>query len=278
MSISASIVLYKNTPAEINHCIESLKITPIKKIFIVDNSPTSNLKPSIPQSELIQYEHRPGNPGYGAGHNVAIRQSIKSGYLYHLVINADVSFDEDIISPLSRHFDSDPRLGAAMPKIVYPSGEVQQLCKFIPSPYDLFVRRFLPDFLKARNEFKFKMMGYDKGCVLLVPYLSGCFMFIRNAAISKVGMFDERFFMYPEDIDLSRRIHKHFDTKYFPDLLAVHRHDEAHRKSFYMLFILIINMVTYFNKWGWFRDIDRRILNQNVVVRNQDYKIIHNDV
>ncbi|ULQ59885.1 hypothetical protein K7I13_00590 [Brucepastera parasyntrophica] len=100
-----------------------------------------------------------------------------------------------------------------------------------------------------------------------VPYLSGCFMFFRVAALITEGFFDERFFMYPEDIDITRRIHRKYKTMYYPDISIMHIHEAASYKDKKMLKIHIINLIRYFNKWGWFFDKERRTINKNVLTQ-----------
>lgn len=89
-------------------------------------------------------------------------------------------------------------------------------------------------------------------------------MFIRSEALKAEGLFDERFFMYPEDIDLTRRIHRHWKTLYYPACEIVHDHRAESYKSLRMTKIHIINMMRYFNKWGWWVDGERRRFNKSI--------------
>jgi cellulose synthase/poly-beta-1,6-N-acetylglucosamine synthase-like glycosyltransferase len=84
-----------------------------------------------------------------------------------------------------------------------------------------------------------------------VPYLSGCFMLFRVEALRKVGLFDERFFMSPEDIDISRRMDAEFRTVFFPGATIVHDHARESYKSMRSMWIHAENLIRYFNKWGW---------------------------
>ncbi len=90
-------------------------------------------------------------------------------------------------------------------------------------------------------------------------------MFLRCSAINKVGLFDERFFMYPEDIDLTRRIHRHFRTVSFPDVTVIHDHRAQSYHDPRLLRIHIVNMIRYFNKWGWLFDSERRRFNSPLI-------------
>ena len=90
---------------------------------------------------------------------------------------------------------------------------------------------------------------------------------MRTEAVLKVGLFDERFFMYPEDIDLTRRIHREYLTLYYPSETIVHAHRQASYHNLHMLWIHATNMCRYFNKWGWLFDRERKAFNRQVLQR-----------
>jgi len=117
--------------------------------------------------------------------------------------------------------------------------------------------------MKRTEKFELRASGYNR--TIDVPYLSGCFMFLRTEAIQQVGMFDERFFMYPEDIDLTRRIHRKYRTVFYPEVSVVHQHIRGSYADIRLLFIHIKNMIKYFNKWGWFFDNERRNVNKDTL-------------
>jgi GT2 family glycosyltransferase len=208
-----------------------------------------------------EYIHLPSNPGFGFGHNVAIRKAQQRGSAYHLVLNADVYFDRDVLSPMLAYMSVNQKVGQMMPKVLNPDGTVQRLCKLVPTPMDLFFRRILSRKKYESTKFRFELSfsGYDK--IMFAPYLSGCFMLLRQNSLKKVGLFDERYFMYPEDIDMTRRMAMHYETIFFPDVVITHEHGAASRKSLKMFFIHIFNLCKYFNKWGWLFDKERDLLN-----------------
>jgi GT2 family glycosyltransferase len=74
-------------------------------------------------------------------------------------------------------------------------------------------------------------------------------------------MYDERYFMYFEDWDLSRRVHKNFETLYFPLVNVYHGYESGANKKFNLFIIFIKSAFKYFNKWGWFFDKDRNKVN-----------------
>lgn len=233
------------------------------KLFIIDHSPQDRLR-AMCQLERVEYEHHPENWGFGAGHNIAIRKIIDSSP-FHLVLNPDVTFGQEVIPAVLDYFTEHVDVGHIMPKVVSETNELQYLAKLLPSPADLFFKRFLPATYsrKRSNRFQLKFTGYDR--IMNVPYLSGCCMFLRTAALKKVGIFDERFFMYPDDIDLTRRIHRHYRTIYFPNVQITHRHEASSYKSRKMLFVHLWNLVKYFNKWGWCFDRERKEINRRTL-------------
>ena len=265
-ALTISVVFYKTPVVHINKLLASLcHIKPPFHIYFVDNSPTDFLRSFCVPHFSFEYIHLPSNPGFGSAHNLAIRLSRSAGSNYHLVINADVSFSYDVISAMLDYMNKHSEVGHMMPKVLNMDGSVQRLCKLVPTPMDLLVRRFMPARLKKARDRIFEMhdSGYDK--IMFAPYLSGCFMLFRQQALLDIGVFDERFFMYPEDIDLTRRIALKYDTIFFPKVQVYHEHGAASYKSFRMLVIHSFNIIKYFNKWGWFYDPVRSKLNEKAI-------------
>jgi len=153
-------------------------------------------------------------------------------------------------------------IGLLMPKILYPDGSMQYVCKLLPTPFDWIGRRFLPNFLiKKRNDvFELRFCNLDK--VIEAPYLSGSFMFLRTEIIKDIGLFDEKIFMYGEDTDLTRRIFLKYKTVYYPDSVVYHEFNKESSKKMWQFWIHIKAAIYYFNKWGWFRDKERRLINR----------------
>ena len=259
--LNVSIVLYNPNWQEVNALTATLLQSKyIDHIYWIDNSPTSHCSESTDTRIIYHYNRQ--NIGYGAAHNIAIRESIYDNIPYHLVINPDIILDITELEHMLQFICSHPEVGSLMPKVMYPNGELQYLCKLLPTPLDVFGRRFLPrKWMENRNDtYEMRTSGYDK--LMNVPYLSGCFMLLRTQAVQKARLFDERFFMYPEDMDLTRRIHRDHLTVYYPQATIIHNHEKASYKSLKMLWIHIVNMCRYFNKWGWFCDKERKLFNK----------------
>jgi hypothetical protein len=118
--------------------------------------------------------------------------------------------------------------------------------------------------VEKRNEmYELKFTGYDK--IMEVPYLSGCFMFIRTEVLKKVGLFDERFFMYLEDTDLPRRIHRVSKTVYYPGVSIYHEYGKGSYKNPKLLKYHLDSVIKYFNKYGWLFDKERDEINKKTL-------------
>jgi len=264
--ITASIVIYNSPKKDMQTIISCIAGSIARKIYVIDNASNNNLKDFAERlSSKVVYIQGHGNIGYGAAHNIAMREAIRSGMKYHLAVNPDIQFSEGTIEKMATFMDANPQAGLLIPKVIYPTGELQYVCNLIPTPSDLLFRRFIPaKFCKKRMEkFQLKFTGYNN--IMNVPYHHGCFMLFRVSVLEEIGLFDERFFMYPEDIDMTRRIHEKYKTLYYPEVEVVHVHASASRKNLKMLGIHIVNMIRYFNKWGWFFDVKRRQTNKQVL-------------
>ena len=268
MKLSASIVLYNTKIDELKRVIDSyFTYTGEKQLFLVDNSPTDSLKEIVkiyPNND-IYYIFNNENMGYGKAHNIAIKKSIEQGLSYHIILNPDIIIKKGSLEKLTEYMEQHPEVGNIMPKIIYPDGELQYLCKLLPSPIDLIFRRFIPikNWKEAINKrYELHSFGYDQ--IMNIPNLSGCFMFLRTEALKQVGLFDENIFMYLEDIDLNRRIHSKYKTIYYPDATVIHEHQKESYKSKRLLKAHIQSAIYYFNKYGWFFDKERTNINKNV--------------
>jgi len=258
-SLNVSIVRYEQPFEMIQKLVETVSFSAvINTIYLIDNSKQKEEKfNTLP----VRYIKTKKNIGFGRAHNIALQASMNENVPYHLILNPDVEFDPNILLEIINYLEENPTVGALMPKIYYPNGSLQYVCKLLPTPFDLMNRRFILHqwFKKKADRFILKHFNYET--ILNVPYLSGCFMVLNMTAIKKVGFFDERFFLYPEDIDLSRRIHEHFQTIFFPKVSIIHHHEQGSYKNLHLLIIHIVNSIRYFNKWGWFFDPQRKKFN-----------------
>lgn len=262
-NVGVSILVHGTSPDELRKalgCVAASSV--VNTVWVIDNSDDDSLKRVAEEFGTV-YRHVE-NRGFGAGHNVAIRESLAQDLKYHLVMNADVCWEGDVLSALQSYMDANPDVGIVMPKVRYPDGDLQYACRMLPTPYDLFAKRFLPGCFTRRRMERYLLADADHDRPFNVPYLLGSFLFFRSDALRQEGLFDERFFMYPEDIDITRRIHRAWRTMFWPGVTIVHAHAAASRRNLRMFRIHLTNMFRYFNKWGWFVDPERRRFNRRL--------------
>lgn len=265
--LTVSFVLYDTALDEVARAIAQIRAADLgARIVLVDNSPSPNPLPTLDGGpvqgdvELI----RPGrNLGYGSGHNRAFALSGDSEY--HAVLNTDLAFGPEVLPALLAFMDRHPEAGLAMPRVCYPDGSIQHLCRLLPHPLDVFGRGFFgaSRWVAARNE-RYEFRHWDYASIADFPFLSGCFMLLRRSVIEEVGGFDERFFMYGEDVDLSRRIHARHRTMFFPDVTVTHEY-RSQAGGYRRMLVKSANMARYFAKWGWLFDREREAVNRRAL-------------
>jgi len=263
---TVSLVTYAQTIADVGPVIEASLAAHPARFFLVDNASDAGLAADVraffPDVEYIPSENR----GFGAGHNTALRLAMEAGADFHAVVNPDIRFEPGTLESIVAFLEANADVGMLMPETVAPDGSFLHNCKLLPTPFDLIFRRFLPRAWIRRRTERFELHGTDHSKVFDVPYLCGCFLAFRMAALRDVGLFDERFFMYPEDIDITRRMYssRRWRPVYFPGATVVHAHAAESYRSLRMLAVHCVNMIRYFNKWGWLIDHERARVNREV--------------
>jgi GT2 family glycosyltransferase len=266
-NFTISIVLFRNPPSELKKTIKSLLTCDQNFVlFLIDNSPLDNLKVFEEFDDRILYIHNPSNPGFGPAHNIAIKKALELKSRYHFIVNPDIYFKGDVITPMIEYIRHDASIGMMMPQILNIDGTIQNLPKLLPSPFSIFLRKLRKPkkaYEKFINEYELRQVPSD--VIYNAPILSGCFTLLNLEAIKKVGLYDDAFFMYFEDWDLSRRMHQHYKTIYFPLVSVFHGYESGANKSRVLFKIFVNSAITYFNKWGWFFDTERNNINRDAL-------------
>ncbi|WP_232829218.1 glycosyltransferase [Aureibaculum luteum] len=248
--ITATIVLYEENFDELSKTIASFLATPFpKKLFLVDNSKIDVLKDKFKHPD-IEYLFVGENIGFGKGHN-RILDKIKNYSTYHLILNPDVVFEPTLIPELINNFKKINKLALIAPKAVFPNGEHQYTSRRYPTLSELIVRRF--PFLKAifpeiikKGEYRDK----DLSQAFNPDFIHGCFLLFKTDAFIDLKGFDERYFLYMEDVDICRKMDQQDMKKlYFPDVEIVHVLKKKSLKNFKLFTYHTISVFQYFYKW-----------------------------
>lgn len=264
--IYASIVIFKHSFEDLRLTLDSLINNHyINKIILIDNDNTTWANTFY--HEKITYIKSPGNIGFGSAHNIAIKK-YSSETKFFLICNPDIYFEQEQFNKFVR-FALNNDAGLYLPKIIFPDGSDQFGARLLPSFLNLFLRRFSPKIsFQLDKKYLLKKYKINKPC--FIPYLSGCFMLFNAKALISLNGFDERFFMYMEDVDISRRCAEKFNNLYFPSAFVIHKHEQGSYKSNKLLKAHIWSAIQYFYKWGWFIDLNKQ--KQNSKCLNQFIK------
>lgn len=194
------------------------------------------------------------NPGYGRAVN---RLVVRLGQLppYIGVLNTDLSWPPGTFERLLAWMQQQPEVSLAVPQILDETGQPQQLCKHNPTLLGLFSRRFVPDWLKPnwlkRYDRWYVMADHNYEAVFEAPYLSGCCMLIRSDAFRRAGGFDERYFLYLEDADLTRSLAREGRCVHLPVAGVVHGWGRGNYRNLGLMAVNLASAWHYFRKWGW---------------------------
>ena len=206
----------------------------------------------------------------GGGNNLGIDRS--SGE-FLLVLNPDTVLSKNAISSLLSYIRANPRIGLVGPKLVYPDGRLQASCSRFPTFFVPILRRtFLGDYFKKIRD-RFAMTDFKHDAIRDVDWLMGsCLLFRRRIICPDASLFtprfDERYFMYFEDIDLCRQFwSRGLPVQYYPEVVVTHDHRRASAAHpwYFAIFLSrlawshIASWLKYFIKWG-FRVGSRRSL------------------
>jgi GT2 family glycosyltransferase len=257
MKLSASLVLYKNDPEIVRHAIMSLLNTPMTvNLSVVDNSPTDklrNLFSDLREYDINYYFNNGDNVGFGKAQNLAIIRT--QPFDYHLVMNPDIYFDSHVILELINYLEDKQDVGLIAPKTYLPNGEIISSVRRYPTLLGLS-RNFIPKklrflFQKKIDFYEMRDTSYNE--IMEVQLVNGSFMLFRRKCLDEIGLFDEKFFLYLEDYELSFRIFKSKKYKniFYPHVHIYHLWERGNYKSIKLALIFISSAFYLFSKHGW---------------------------
>lgn len=252
MKLSVIIVNY-NVKYFVEQCLDSLNkaLTGIEsEIFVVDNHSKDEsityLKSKCPTVKFIESNH---NLGFAKANNIAIKQSIGE---YVLLLNPDTFVTEDSIAKALYFMDNHVNAGGAGLKMYNSDGTLaKESRRGLPTPLTAFYKMIglCSRFPKNRILGKYYMgyLSWDEPAKIEV--ISGAFFLLRRSALETVGLLDEEYFMYGEDIDLSYRLLKGgFENWYLPLSILHYKGESTHKSSFKYVHVFYQAMFIFFKK------------------------------
>lgn len=267
---SASLVIYNSALTVFIPAIISFLEGSVDGILVISDNSEIPITHLILDHPRVRYMFNNANLGFGAAHNRAIIV-ISAESDVHLILNPDITFGANVIPHLVSIMQSNPEIGVLMPRINYPDGSLQRLCKLLPTPIDLIFRRFIPiKSVQSRINRRYELHALPQDQLIDVPTISGCFLIVRTDLIRRLGGFDERFFMYLEDVDLVRRIGDIARVVYEPKVSVNHAYAKGSYRNKKLLAYHMVSAIRYFTKWGWFFDPTRTERNSRTLdaIRN----------
>ena len=249
------LVAYHPSPLEVEQlqaCLADLSPEVGYAVVVNDHQPGEPVEQLAAGADLF-FTNR-DNPGYGRAVN---RLVVRLGQLppYIGVLNTDLSWQPGSFEQLLGWLQQHPQVNLAVPQILDEAGTPQKLCKHHPTVLGLFSRRFLPDWLKPtwlkRYDRWYVMADQNYQEVFEAPYLSGCCMLIRSEAFRRTGGFDERYFLYLEDADLTRSLARDGRCVHLPVAGVVHGWGRGNYRNLGLMAVNLASAWHYFRKWGW---------------------------
>ena len=197
-------------------CLESLAGSEVE-IVVLDNASEDGSADAVcerfPDVRLIAQEFR---AGFGANHNTVIRAT-SGRYVY--VLNEDTTADDWAFDRILPYLEAHPRVAALGPKLVYPNGRRQDSAWRFPTPL-----------VSAGAVLTLGRVGVKQSrgeTPRPVDWVMGAAIVLRRAALEEVGLFDEDFFLYSEEVDLQFRLKRAgWDVHYFPPATVVHHESQ----------------------------------------------------
>lgn len=236
------VILTWNSEAYIEKCICSLlAISALDiKIYVADNGSEDRTvpimlalcaKPGGNRIELIRLDR---NEGVTKPRNMALRRVMESSgpQDYVCVLDSDTEFNESALRALIHYLEDDPRIGVVGPRMYGVDGEIQQSARNIPTLLEKFFK-VVP--FRRGQQLGNRMQGVDCATiteVTSVGYLQSACWVMRASVLKRVGLFDERFYYAPEDVEFCIRVWKHgLRVVYCPQAGIIHHWQRLSRKK-----------------------------------------------
>ncbi|BDZ31339.1 glycosyltransferase [Lactiplantibacillus sp. WILCCON 0030] len=254
--LSISIVLYNNSAGQIDKVVKNLlnvtrSFTGVE-IFLINNSRDNYylnwfLK-RYENSKQIHIVTADKNRGFGAGNNLVLNRLNSE---YHIVMNPDVMISDALeLKKMVHYMDENTEYGLLSPVVKFPDGKVQHLLKQKSNVLDMALRfTGFPGFSSRKEKFVSLPDGYAS--THPAENVPGSFMLFRTKILKDIDGFDQNYFLYMEDCDITMKINQVSQTIFYSEAYVYHEWQRENKKSLRGIIRMLQSMVKYFNKWGW---------------------------
>ena len=261
MELSACIVVYNGCDEALRAAQTVLQYTrrhPLT-LYLVDNASPDGSGPRLEQAvregllapgtgQRVEVRCRKENGGFGTGHNTVLPELTSD---YHFILNPDIQLTADTLSDLADWMVQHPGVVMARPALTFPDGQPQRLplrrCNVRAMVY-----RQLP-FLKFWEKYNraYLMEGEDLSAPVEIEFCTGSFSAVDTAVFKEISGFDEGYFMYVEDADLTQKMRTKGKAYLVPQYTAIHAWHRAAHRSLKPFLWQLRSLLRYFSKWGF---------------------------
>ena len=250
MKASVSVVVYRESPEVLSCLLECLAGSHrVAEVVVADNSETAELRRTVESFSSMRYLWFGKNLGFGAGHNRAFSVCSSKAPL-HLVLNPDVRFDAADFDGWIDWQAAQNDIVLSTPQVLNADGTIQFVCRKIPTPWSMLLRRLNGFGMTERFIEKDELGRIDTNEIREVPFCHGCCMLFQSRVFRELGGFDERFFLYMEDADIFLRAKAFGKTVQNPSFSVVHEYRKGSASSLKLLGLHLHSAWHFFRKHG----------------------------
>ena len=258
------VIVNWNTSALLKKCLETVFASVgefVFKVVVVDNASTDDsanmVREQFPDVHLIMSEI---NGGFSYGNNLGLKalgfrgvgQVDATAPRYALLLNPDTEVPSDSLYKMVQYMDANPNVGMAGPKLLLSDGQLDLACRrSFPTPTVAFYHfsKLAKLFPKSPHFARYNMTFKDIDEEIEVDSVVGAYMQVRREAIEAIGLLDDTFFMYGEDLDWAYRVkHAGWKIMYYPEVVVWHIKRAASRKSKKAQFEFYRAMLIFYRK------------------------------
>lgn len=255
MKLSVIVVTW-NSAADIEPCLDSINFGHQFEIIVVDNASGDDTRQRLEQWHHLTVIPNPANYGYARANNQGLAKATGE---YVLLLNPDTVIDLGALDLLSDCLDANPRAAAAAPRLVNPDGTNQDSMRSLPTMIDIFwdltgLSRLFPR-SRTFGRWRLRWFDYDRAQEVEQP-MASCLMF-RRSVLVELGGLDQRFPIFYNDVDLSRRLRdRGWTTLYVPEARVTHKRGastgQVRSKMIWETHRSLFRYLRKYDRSGWF--------------------------